>query len=108
MRIVTGTPFSGCYESCQERYSSNRVPHHTTFTSVNRSYSMCFGNGTRNFEPWASDEDNTLADTPIFPTTPAGGRLSLDIFNVHRPPLHGGFSAVSTLNSRHASHESVT
>ncbi|GFW00052.1 hypothetical protein TNCV_3568421 [Trichonephila clavipes] len=29
-----------------------------------------------------------------FQTTPMGGHLSIDIFNVHRPSLHGGSSAV--------------
>ncbi|GFW22121.1 hypothetical protein TNCV_1632511 [Trichonephila clavipes] len=37
---------------------------------------------------------------PNFPTTPTGGRLSLDIFNVHWSPLHGGSSAALRKNSR--------
>ncbi|GFX80976.1 hypothetical protein TNCV_1909691 [Trichonephila clavipes] len=36
---------------------------------------------------------------PHFPTTPTGRYLSLDIFNVHRPPLHGRPSAVLGSNS---------
>ncbi|GFV61856.1 hypothetical protein TNCV_4106611 [Trichonephila clavipes] len=51
------------------------------------------GDGPRNFEQWSSEERATpeLAHPfPNFRTTPMGGRLSLDIFNVHRPPLHGG------------------
>ncbi|GFW49457.1 hypothetical protein TNCV_3059641 [Trichonephila clavipes] len=31
-----------------------------------------------------------------FHITPTGGRLRLDIFNMHRPPLHGGSLAVQT------------
>ncbi|GFT33108.1 hypothetical protein TNCV_1264701 [Trichonephila clavipes] len=30
--------------------------------------------------------------SPNFYTQPTGGRLSLDIFNVHQPHLHGGAS----------------
>ncbi|GFV59610.1 hypothetical protein TNCV_228511 [Trichonephila clavipes] len=30
--------------------------------------------------------------SPKFPTTPAGGNLSLDLLNVHLPPLHDGSS----------------
>ncbi|GFX82678.1 hypothetical protein TNCV_1193531 [Trichonephila clavipes] len=42
---------------------------------------------SRPLEPWSSAEDDTLADTLSlnFHTTPTGGRLSLDRFNMHRP-----------------------
>ncbi|GFV83612.1 hypothetical protein TNCV_3611881 [Trichonephila clavipes] len=65
------------------------------------SYSRGFGDGPRNFEPWSSDEDDTRTDTasPNFHTTPTRGRLSVIIFNVHLPPLHGGSSAVLGSNS---------
>ncbi|GFX45878.1 hypothetical protein TNCV_3607391 [Trichonephila clavipes] len=41
-------------------------------------YTMAFGDGPRNFEPWSSDEDDTWAYTPSpnNHTTPTGGRLS--------------------------------
>ncbi|GFT70972.1 hypothetical protein TNCV_695011 [Trichonephila clavipes] len=58
------------------------------------------GDGPRHFEQWSSDEDNTSAGnfSPSFHTTPMGGRLGLDIL-MHRPPLHGGYSAVLDSNS---------
>ncbi|GFS96058.1 hypothetical protein TNCV_2928081 [Trichonephila clavipes] len=43
------------------------------------SYTRTFGDGLRNFEPWSSDKDITLAGTPPSPnyhTTLTGGRLS--------------------------------
>ncbi|GFX03341.1 hypothetical protein TNCV_3555681 [Trichonephila clavipes] len=43
-----------------------------------------------------------------FNTAPTVGYLSLDILDVHRPPLHGGSSGVLGSNSRQASHESGT
>ncbi|GFY36628.1 hypothetical protein TNCV_28321 [Trichonephila clavipes] len=43
-----------------------------------------------------------------FHATPTGRCLSLDIFNVHRPPLHGGSSAARSRISLHAGHEPVT
>ncbi|GFS93865.1 hypothetical protein TNCV_5053271 [Trichonephila clavipes] len=53
-----------------------------------------------NFEPWSRDEDDTQTGTPSQASTPMGGRrLSLDIFNVLRLPLHGGSPAVLGLNS---------
>ncbi|GFV61456.1 hypothetical protein TNCV_2937981 [Trichonephila clavipes] len=42
--------------------------------------------------------------SPNFDTTPTGGRLSHDRFDVHRL-LKGGSSAVLGSNSRHAGHE---
>ncbi|GFT89422.1 hypothetical protein TNCV_4387041 [Trichonephila clavipes] len=54
------------------------------------SYSRAFGDEPRNFEPWSSDENDTSSN---FPTTPMGGLLSLDIFNVHHP-LHYGSSLI--------------
>ncbi|GFW01466.1 hypothetical protein TNCV_5031161 [Trichonephila clavipes] len=40
------------------------------------SYTRAFGDGPRNFEPWSSDVDDTLAGTPSpnYHTTPTGGR----------------------------------
>ncbi|GFW43094.1 hypothetical protein TNCV_1474891 [Trichonephila clavipes] len=54
------------------------------------------GDGPRNFEPWASDEDDTTSGTPSpsFHTTPTGRHLSLDLFNVQRPLLQDGSSTV--------------
>ncbi|GFW06863.1 hypothetical protein TNCV_3289621 [Trichonephila clavipes] len=46
--------------------------------------------------------------SPNFPTIITGGRSSLNISNVHQPPLHGGFSEVPGSNSRHTGQESVT
>ncbi|GFW14059.1 hypothetical protein TNCV_3546481 [Trichonephila clavipes] len=42
------------------------------------SYTRAFGDGPRNFEPWSSDVDDTLAVTPSpnYHTTPTGGRFS--------------------------------
>ncbi|GFU74558.1 hypothetical protein TNCV_616041 [Trichonephila clavipes] len=41
-------------------------------------YTRAFGDGPRNFEPWSSDVDDTLAGTPSpnYRTTPTGGRFS--------------------------------
>ncbi|GFT68887.1 uncharacterized protein TNCV_1804211 [Trichonephila clavipes] len=49
-----------------------------------------------------------LASLPNFHTTPTEGRLSLNRFIVHRPPLHGGTPAVLGSNSWHACYESIT
>ncbi|GFV15433.1 hypothetical protein TNCV_4834591 [Trichonephila clavipes] len=58
-----------------------------------------FGNGPRNFEPWSSDGISELVPpSPNFHTTLTRGHLSPDIFSVHRPPLHGGSSAISGSN----------
>ncbi|GFT11956.1 hypothetical protein TNCV_725641 [Trichonephila clavipes] len=35
------------------------------------------------------------ASSPNFHTTPTGERLTLDIFNVYRPPMQGGSSVVT-------------
>ncbi|GFW71638.1 hypothetical protein TNCV_2548511 [Trichonephila clavipes] len=74
------------------------------------SYTKAFGDGPRNFEPWSSNEEDTSADKPShnFYTTPTGGRLRINIFNVHRPHLHGGSSVALGSNSQHAHHESMT
>ncbi|GFV65770.1 uncharacterized protein TNCV_4154061 [Trichonephila clavipes] len=42
------------------------------------NYTRSFGDGPRNFEPWSSDVDDTLAGTPSpnYHTTPMGGRFS--------------------------------
>ncbi|GFU15076.1 hypothetical protein TNCV_5033181, partial [Trichonephila clavipes] len=39
---------------------------------MTKSYSRAFGNGSRNFEPWSSDEDDTSVGTPSpnYITTP--------------------------------------
>ncbi|GFW63559.1 hypothetical protein TNCV_402251 [Trichonephila clavipes] len=60
-----------------------------------------FGDGSRYSEE-TSDEDDTSAEipSPSFITTPTGECLSLDIFNVHRWPLHDASSAVLGWNSR--------
>ncbi|GFU75707.1 putative DD41D transposase [Trichonephila clavipes] len=41
-------------------------------------YTRAFGDGPRNFEPWSSDVDDTLAGTPSpnYRTTPTGGHFS--------------------------------
>ncbi|GFU21883.1 hypothetical protein TNCV_3283571 [Trichonephila clavipes] len=61
-------------------------------SSTNHSYTSSFGDSTHNFEQWSSDEDDTGADTtsPNFPTTPTGGRLISDRFNVHQPLYTAG------------------
>ncbi|GFY18712.1 uncharacterized protein TNCV_2399341 [Trichonephila clavipes] len=55
------------------------------------SYSRAFGEGSRNFEPRSSDEDDTRAGTPSpnYHTTPTGGRLSSDLTCI--APLHEKF-----------------
>ncbi|GFS73333.1 hypothetical protein TNCV_4712101 [Trichonephila clavipes] len=60
-----------------------------------------FSDGSRNFEPWSSEEDDTpkLAHSPNFHISPTGGCLSLNIFNMHQPPRHGRSSAVLGLSS---------
>ncbi|GFS72021.1 hypothetical protein TNCV_2676741 [Trichonephila clavipes] len=65
------------------------------------AYLRALGDGTRHFEPWSSDEDDTSALIPSlnFHTKPMSGCLRVDIFNVHRPPLHGGSSMVHGLSS---------
>ncbi|GFT55068.1 hypothetical protein TNCV_2325681 [Trichonephila clavipes] len=56
-----------------------------------------------------SNYDQVTRLTPrLTHTKPTGGRLSLDIFDVQRPALHGESSAALGLNSQHASQESVT
>ncbi|GFV01709.1 hypothetical protein TNCV_2774051 [Trichonephila clavipes] len=54
-------------------------------------YTRAFGDGPRNFEPWSSDVDDTLAPPPNYHTTPTGGRFSYR-FNVHRCPTRRVFS----------------
>ncbi|GFU37324.1 hypothetical protein TNCV_4273121 [Trichonephila clavipes] len=46
--------------------------------------------------------------SPNFHTIPTEGRLSLDRFNAHQFPLHGGSASVLGSNPRHANHESVS
>ncbi|GFX03129.1 hypothetical protein TNCV_4289121 [Trichonephila clavipes] len=72
------------------------------------SYSRAFGDRLRNFKPWSSGEEHirTSISSSNFHTTPTGGRLNLDVFNVHT--LHGRFSVALDSNSRHASYVSVT
>ncbi|GFX58379.1 hypothetical protein TNCV_306691 [Trichonephila clavipes] len=45
---------------------------------LKNDYTRAFGDGPRNFEPWSSDVDDTLAGTPSpnSHTTPTGGRFS--------------------------------
>ncbi|GFV09562.1 hypothetical protein TNCV_3159591 [Trichonephila clavipes] len=52
------------------------------------------GDGPRHFELQSSDENDNRTGTPSLndPITPTGGRLSLDRFQVHRLPPHGGSS----------------
>ncbi|GFS49185.1 hypothetical protein TNCV_2410321 [Trichonephila clavipes] len=50
------------------------------------SYSRAFGDGRRNFDPWAIDDDTP---SPNFHTTPWAGCLSLNVFNVHCPYTAG-------------------
>ncbi|GFW40867.1 hypothetical protein TNCV_4369151 [Trichonephila clavipes] len=63
-----------------------------------------FRDGSRNFEPSSSDEDDTQTGTSLLTSILTGGRLSLDRFNVHLSPLHGGPSAILGLNSGHVDH----
>ncbi|GFT30313.1 uncharacterized protein TNCV_2376171 [Trichonephila clavipes] len=53
-----------------------------------------FGDGSRNFEPWSSDVDDTGAGTPLRTTTPHHREdvSALDSFNVHRCPTRRVFS----------------
>ncbi|GFW93234.1 hypothetical protein TNCV_2603521 [Trichonephila clavipes] len=55
------------------------------------SYSWAFGDGARNFKPRSRTRmiPKLAPLSPNFHTIPMGGRLSFDIFNVPRPPLHG-------------------
>ncbi|GFT24498.1 uncharacterized protein TNCV_3253111 [Trichonephila clavipes] len=57
------------------------------------SYTRAFGDGPRNFEPWSSDVDDTLAP-PLLTTTPHQREdvSALDRFNVHRCPTRRVFS----------------
>ncbi|GFX45051.1 hypothetical protein TNCV_3431001 [Trichonephila clavipes] len=55
---------------------------------------------------WTTPE--MTPSSPNFHTTPTKGRLSLDIFNVHRSPLNGGSSEILGSNSLHTGYESVT
>ncbi|GFX93598.1 hypothetical protein TNCV_1587751 [Trichonephila clavipes] len=47
-------------------------------TTIGCDYTRAFGDGPRNFEPWSSDVNDTLAGTssPNYYTTPTGGRFS--------------------------------
>ncbi|GFW08991.1 hypothetical protein TNCV_3475371 [Trichonephila clavipes] len=38
--------------------------------NILRNYSRAFGDRSRNFEPWSSDEDDTLDGTPLPTSTP--------------------------------------
>ncbi|GFX47684.1 hypothetical protein TNCV_699381 [Trichonephila clavipes] len=62
-------------------------------SELSSNYTRGLDDGPRHFEPWSSDEDAT--PSPNIHTIPTGGCLSLDIFNVHRPTLDGGSSAVT-------------
>ncbi|GFV93684.1 hypothetical protein TNCV_365851 [Trichonephila clavipes] len=57
-------------------------------------YTRAFGDGSRNFEPWSSDVDDTYADppSPNYHTTPKGERFSSRQRNVHRYPTRRVFS----------------
>ncbi|GFS50832.1 transposable element Tcb2 transposase [Trichonephila clavipes] len=57
--------------------------------------------GFRHFEPRSSDEKDTCADTPpLSPNYHTNGRtLSLNGFNEHEHPLHGGSSVAPGSNS---------
>ncbi|GFX77955.1 hypothetical protein TNCV_909721 [Trichonephila clavipes] len=54
-------------------------------TFQERNYTRGFGDGSRNFEPWSSDEDDTQAGTPLQYTTPHQWEhvWALDGFYVH-------------------------
>ncbi|GFX48754.1 hypothetical protein TNCV_3479381 [Trichonephila clavipes] len=58
-----------------------------------------------NFEPWSSDEDDDEASTTLIASS--GGRLSFDIFNIHRPLTRWVFNGTG-LELLTAGHESVT
>ncbi|GFW72346.1 hypothetical protein TNCV_703831 [Trichonephila clavipes] len=49
-----------------------------------------FGDGSRNFEPRSSDEDDNGAGNSLSkqPHHSKGRTLSFDRFNVYQPPLH--------------------
>ncbi|GFT45345.1 hypothetical protein TNCV_4322781 [Trichonephila clavipes] len=57
-------------------------------------YSRAFGEGLRNFKPWTNGDTLT--------STPNGGRLSIDRFNMHQVDFHLDFNPV------HSSYEFVT
>ncbi|GFX32692.1 hypothetical protein TNCV_888301 [Trichonephila clavipes] len=68
--------------------------------TIIRNYFRAFGDGPCNFEPWSSEEVDTGAGTPLsYLPTPTGGCWSIDNFNVRRPPLLSGSSAVLGSNS---------
>ncbi|GFW99103.1 hypothetical protein TNCV_3008731 [Trichonephila clavipes] len=68
-------------------------------------YSKAFGDESRNFEPCSKDEDDNelVLRSPNFHITPKG----LNIFNVPRPLLHVGSSAVQNFDTLSA-YESLT
>ncbi|GFW41187.1 uncharacterized protein TNCV_842271 [Trichonephila clavipes] len=62
----------------------------SVFELLGKYYCMkAFDDGPRNFEPWSCDEDDT--PSPNFQDHKTGRHLRPDIFNVHQPPLHGGY-----------------
>ncbi|GFV93870.1 hypothetical protein TNCV_1811251 [Trichonephila clavipes] len=67
-------------------------PQFSNGTVVSKSY----------LEPWSGDGNDTRAGTPSpnFHTTPMGGRLSLDIFNVLQSPLRNGSLVVLGMTRR--------
>ncbi|GFT00636.1 hypothetical protein TNCV_141811 [Trichonephila clavipes] len=48
------------------------------------------GDGTRSFEPWTRTTPELAPSSSNFHTTPTGGHLSLDRFNVHQPLYTAG------------------
>ncbi|GFX02454.1 hypothetical protein TNCV_3065191 [Trichonephila clavipes] len=66
------------------------------FTDISSSgnYTRAFGDGPRNFEPWSSDVDDTLASmaSPNYHTTQTVDVSALDRFSVHRCPTRRVFS----------------
>ncbi|GFU11374.1 hypothetical protein TNCV_4040901 [Trichonephila clavipes] len=73
-------PRGGTSQALLEKW--DRIPQlviNSLIDSIIQSYPRVFGNGL-----WSHDEDESSHPSLNFLTTPTGGRLSLDIFNVHR------------------------
>ncbi|GFV84079.1 hypothetical protein TNCV_3037411 [Trichonephila clavipes] len=81
-------------KASKANYSQKRVTINVRlFTN-----SGVYGDGSRNVEPWSSNVDYNSSWYPLLLTsTPMGGHLRFNIFNMHCPPLPGGSSVGARL-----------
>ncbi|GFX23715.1 hypothetical protein TNCV_3596571 [Trichonephila clavipes] len=93
---------------CVEWGSTRKLCSSRGSTKTLFSYTRAFGDGPRNFEPWLSDVDDTIAGI-TFPKYHINGRtfeLSTDL--AFLAALHGGSLVVLGSNSRQSQQRSDT